>query len=241
MTYQYFQKYPLAAFTLDDYQSMQVMPDLSTRSKFLANVVTNASNYDEYDIVSGETPEITADKFYGDPGLHWIILQSNGILDPRFGWPLDQFDLKKFTEAKYGNITSTHHYEDSTGNITTNANIELTLSDSIDSLNLSNGVVITNVTGSGVGVIVDVNEPPDFKAFKLRVPQGGFNAGDTIALASNTAITSNITLTSNITNGTAITNLIHEDRENDAKRQIKIIKSDFVPSIISQFENLMKT
>ena len=71
--------------------------------------------------------------------------------------------------------------------------------------------------------------------------RAGVNAGDTIALASNTAITSNITLTSNITNGTAITNLIHEDRENDAKRQIKIIKSDFVPSIISQFENLMKT
>tara|TARA_R110002020_G_scaffold173013_5_gene363608 strand:- start:955 stop:1677 length:723 start_codon:yes stop_codon:yes gene_type:complete len=240
MTYQYFQKYPLATFTLDNYESMQVMPDLSTRSKFLANVVTNASNYDEYDIVSGETPEITADKFYGDPGLHWIILQSNGILDPRFGWPLDQFDLKKFTVAKYGNITSTHHYEDSTGNITTNANIELTLSDSIDTLNLSNGSVLTNVTGSGVGVITDINISGN-STFKLRVPQGGFNNGDTIALASNTSITSNITATDNITNGTAITNLIHEDRENDAKRQIKIIKSDFVPSIISQFENLMKT
>ena len=236
MTYQYFQKYPLAAFTLDEYQSMQVLPDLTVRSKFLANIVTNASNYDEYDIVSGETPEITADKFYGDSGLHWIILQTNGILDPRFGWPLDQFDLKKFTNAKYGNVTSTHHYEDSTGNITTNANIEITLSDS--TLNLSNGVVIINVTGSGVGVIVDDTSNT---FFKLRIPQGGFNAGDTIALSSNTAKTSNITRTANITNGTAITNLIHEDRENDTKRRIKILKSDFVPSVISEFENLMKT
>ena len=49
-----------------------------------------------------------------------------------------------------------------------------------------------------------------------------------------------ITGTANITNGTAITNLIHEDRENDAKRLIKILKSDFVPSVISEFENLMK-
>ena len=236
MTYQYFQKYPLAAFTLDEYQSMQVLPDLTVRSKFLANIVTNASNYDEYDIVSGETPEITADKFYGDSGLHWIILQTNGILDPRFGWPLDQFDLKKFTNAKYGNVTSTHHYEDSTGNITTNANIEITLSDS--TLNLSNGVVIINVTGSGVGVIVDDTSNT---IFKLIIPQGGFNAVDTNALSSNTAKTSNITRTANITNGTAITNLIHEDRENDTKRRIKILKSDFVPSVISEFENLMKT
>ena len=236
MTYQYFQKYPLAAFTLDEYQSMQVLPDLTVRSKFLANIVTNASNYDEYDIVSGETPEITADKFYGDSGLHWIILQTNGILDPRFGWPLDQFDLKKFTNAKYGNVTSTHHYEDSTGNITTNANIEITLSDS--TLNLSNGVVVTNVTVSGVGVVVDDTSNT---FFKLRIPQGGFNNGDTIALASNIAKTSNITNTANITNGTAITNLIHEDRENDTKRRIKILKSDFVPSVISEFENLMKT
>ena len=240
MTYQYFQKYPLTVFTLDNYESLQILPNLTIRSRFLSNVVTNTAFYEEYQVQAGETPEITASKFYGDSGLHWIILQSNQILDPRFGWPLDQFDLKKFTLSKYGNLTSSHHYEDSTGNITTNANIELTLSDSIDTLNLSNGSVLTNITGSGVGVITDINISGN-STFKLRVPQGGFNNGDTIALASNTSITSNITATDNITNGTAITNLIHEDRENDAKRQIKIIKSDFVPSIISQFENLMKT
>ena len=235
MTYQYFQKYPLTVFTLDDYESLQVLPNLTIRSKFLSNIITNTAFYEEYQVQSGETPEITASKFYGDSGLHWIVLQSNQILDPRFGWPLDQFDLKKFTLAKYGNLTSSHHYEDSTGNITTDANIEITLSDS--TLNLSNGVVVTNVTGSGVGVIVDDTSNT---FFKLRIPQGGFNAGDTIALASNTAKTSNITDTANITNGTAVTNLLHEDRENEKRRQIKILNPDFVPDIISEFEALMK-
>ena len=239
MTYQYFQKYPLTVFTLDNYESLQILPNLTIRSRFLSNVVTNTAFYEEYQVQSGETPEITASKFYGDSGLHWIVLQSNQILDPRFGWPLDQFDLKKFTLSKYGNLTSSHHYEDSTGNITTNANIELTLSDSIDTLNLSNGVVLTNVTGTGVGVITDVNISGN-STFKLRVPEGGFNAGDTIALASNTSITSNITGTENITNGTAVTNLLHEDRENEKRRKVKILNPDFVPDIISEFEALMK-
>ena len=239
MTYQYFQKYPLTVFTLDNYESLQILPNLTIRSRFLSNVVTNTAFYEEYQVQAGETPEITASKFYGDSGLHWIILQSNQILDPRFGWPLDQFDLKKFTLSKYGNLTSSHHYEDSTGNITTNANIELTLSDSIDTLNLSNGVVLTNVTGTGVGVITDVNISGN-STFKLRVPEGGFNNGDTIALASNTSITSNITSTENITNGTAVTNLLHEDRENEKRRQIKILNPDFIPDIISEFEALMK-
>ena len=201
MTYQYFQKYPLATFTLDNYESMQVMPDLSTRSKFLANVVTNASNYDEYDIVSGETPEITADKFYGDPGLHWIILQSNGILDPRFGWPLDQFDLKKFTVAKYGSIIATHHYEDSTGNITTFANLIVTptVSNSISSDTVSKGDVILNNTNPGIAVVTSIN---DNGVIQINVDNPG----------ANFTSTPNVTIVPNFgssfgSNATAIANL----------------------------------
>ena len=52
MTYRYFQKYPLTVFSLDEYKTGQVLPNLTVRSKFLSNVVTNASLYDEYDIVA---------------------------------------------------------------------------------------------------------------------------------------------------------------------------------------------
>ena len=78
----------------------------------------------------------------------------------------------------------------------------------------------------------------------IRPTSGGFVTGDELVKADGSQFVSSVPCiidSSEIRNGFAITNLIHEDRENDAKRQIKIIKSDFVPSIISQFENLMKT
>ena len=35
----------------------------------------------------GETPEMIADKLYGDPNLHWIVMYVNGITDRYHQWP----------------------------------------------------------------------------------------------------------------------------------------------------------
>ena len=51
--------------------------------------------------------------------MHWLICYTNGIniLHPLYDWPMTQYDLKKFTEKKYGsaNINAIHHYEDANG------------------------------------------------------------------------------------------------------------------------------
>ena len=238
MTYRYFQKYPLTVFSLDEYKSGQVLPNLTLRSKFLSNVVTNSSLYDLYDIVDGETPESTAAKFYGDPGLHWIILQSNDILDPRFGWPLSPFDLKKFAEGKYTNINAVHHYENDSGDIVTSANVLVT--PTIEGQMLFNvGETVTNNTNKGIGVVVEKNigsTPFILSNATIRVTSGGFITGDVI---STTNAEGTIGSTE-VTNGSAVTNILFEDNENEKKRQIKILNVDLVPDIISEFESLMR-
>ena len=249
MTYSYFQKYPLTVFSLDEYKSGQVLPNLTLRSKFLSNVVTNSALYDLYDIVDGETPESTAAKFYGDPGLHWIILQSNEILDPRFGWPLSPFDLKKFAEAKYNNINAVHHYENDSGDIVTSANVVITPTEDTPMF-FSIGDRITNTTNEGTGVVVDIPlffretgiiRPPlngDQANATIRVTKGGFVAGDVIENQSSAGGT--ILKILEVKNGTAVTNILFEDNENEKKRQIKILNVDLVPDIISEFESLMR-
>ena len=247
MTYSYFQKYPLTVFSLDEYKSGQVLPNLTFRSKFLSNVVTNSALYDLYDIVDGETPESTAAKFYGDAGLHWIILQSNDILDPRFGWPLSPFDLKKFAEGKYTNINGAHHYEDNSGDIVTTANVTLTPAAQFGMAFISVGDVIKNNTGLGLGVVETVNSnfsnllPSNIIA---RVSQGGFVAGDNVVRASNggqfNSFSDFVIESTEVTNGSLVTNILFEDNENEKKRQIKILNVDLVPDIISEFESLMR-
>ena len=77
----YFRKFPLLAYTLDDGVSYQYVPDILRRVKLSEEIKRNKAFFDKYDIMDGETPEIVADKFYGDPTLHWIVLLANEIID----------------------------------------------------------------------------------------------------------------------------------------------------------------
>jgi len=236
--FKYFQTLPLTFYTLDEYESAQIIPNIFIRSKFLSNVVTNNSLYDEYDIVDGETPETTAKKFYGDSGLHWIILQSNDLLDPRFDWPLKPFDLKRFTEGKYTNINAPHHYEDNGGNVVS-ATIVLTANTLDPAKNfqgVSNNTTVTNNTNVGIGVITSKNNNQSV-TIVTNPGNGGFISGDQL-LSSNSAASPEIT-SIDILSGTPVTNLIHEDRENENKRRIKILKRNLVPEIVSEFEQLV--
>jgi hypothetical protein len=111
----YFSKFPYTYYSLDDVASVQVIKNILMRVQISEEIKDNLSVYDEYDITDGETPEIIADRFYGNSQYHWIVLHMNDIIDPRFDWPLSTHNLIKYCESKYDNINSTHHYVDTNG------------------------------------------------------------------------------------------------------------------------------
>jgi len=85
--------------------------DLMTRVKVRDNLLDESSLYDSYDIPSGERPETTAFKHFGDPELHWVILLTNNITDAYYGWPLSDQDFETYVSEKYSNPAAIHHYE----------------------------------------------------------------------------------------------------------------------------------
>ena len=102
MATNYFEQYPKILYSLDDLKTGQIVTDIFRRNVISKELIENSSAYDLYDIQDGESPEFLADKFYGDPTLHWVILTVNEITDPRFEWPLAYVDLLAFIKAKYG-------------------------------------------------------------------------------------------------------------------------------------------
>ena len=68
-----------------------------------------------YYVQDGDTPEILAERAYGDAGAGWIIMYANEIYDPLYDWPLDYESFNKYIIGKYGSIaaakTRVHHYE----------------------------------------------------------------------------------------------------------------------------------
>jgi hypothetical protein len=225
----YFQNFPYTYYSLDDIATTQIVTNISLRVRLSDELKNNFALFDKYDIKDGETPEILADKFYSNPQLHWIILHTNDILDPRFDWPLTTNNLVLFAQGKYNNVNAPHHYVDA-NSIITNANVFLNSSSQFT--NFNNNDVIVNVTNNGTGVITKLQS---YSNIIVTVTDGGFITGDKIALSSNANANANITSTS-IISGTPVTNLQYEDTLNDTKRKINILKNRYIDSVISDFK-----
>ena len=223
----YFQNFPYTYYSLDNTRTVQVVTDITNRAVISDEVKINLGLYDEYDIKDGETPELVADRFYNNPELHWIVLQYNDIIDPRFDWPLDTNNLTRYVTGKYYSLNGIHHYEDANlaitnGNVIINANVNY--------LNVGN--VVVNLSGTGTGYVTSkINSSNIF----VRVTSGGFITGDVIANVANTVNNSTITATRTIS-GTPVTNYVYEDGVNESKRRIKILKTSYVDAVVRDFK-----
>lgn len=227
----YFQKFPKTFYSLDDRATVQVVTNILQRVVLAQELQNNFSVYDEYDVRDTDTPENLAFQLYGDSELHWIILHYNNVLDPRFEWPLSVSNLVKVVEGKYAEKNGIHHYEDSNGN-EVNGNVIINAS-SFTGINVAAPIV--NLTQTGIGFITS---KPSATSIIVTTTKGGFQTGDQIALGTNNLITANVTSTTTIS-GTAVTNLLFEDRENELRRRIKVLKPQFIERVISEFESKM--
>jgi hypothetical protein len=225
----YFKSFPYTYYSLDNTKTVQVVTNISTRVTLSDEVKSNLSLYDEYDIKDGETPELVADKFYKNPELHWLVLHYNDIIDPRFDWPLSTNNLKKYTEGKYNNIDAVHHYEDINGD-NFNANLVITSSDQFFKFTI--GDVLVNNTNTGVGQLISKTNNSNVR---ITVTSGGFISNDIVRLSSNAQANAQITSVT-ISSGIPVTNLVYEDTNNETKRRIKILKSNYVDAIVNDFK-----
>ena len=107
----YFSKFPKGVYDIAGNKQFKLVTDIMRRVKVRAKILNEASLYDDYDVPSGERPEVTAFKHFGDTELHWVILLTNDITDAYYGWPLSDQDFAKYVTDKYANPQGIHHYE----------------------------------------------------------------------------------------------------------------------------------
>lgn len=83
-----------------------VVTNILPRIRMLTSIRLNSYVYYSYDIKDTDTPEIIADKYYGDPNRNWIVLMANDIIDPYYDWPLRLETFAAYVEGKYGSIAA---------------------------------------------------------------------------------------------------------------------------------------
>ena len=115
----YFANFPYIVYDATGNFDFKVVTNLLRRVALRQKVRDNTLIFDTYDVGNGETPEILADKLYGESELHWIILLLNNITDRYHQWPKSYTQWLSFLEDKYPTVSGAstqlidqiHHYE----------------------------------------------------------------------------------------------------------------------------------
>ena len=136
----YISNFPLIPYDSVGDGNFKLVTNLLKRVAVRSKVKTNVLVFDTYDLKSGETPELIADKLYNDPELHWVVLMMNDITDRYHQWPLNENQFIAHINDKYDNIDATHHYEISQTSGDTTIKIDI----GTDNTDHSGATAITN-------------------------------------------------------------------------------------------------
>jgi hypothetical protein len=209
----YFNYFPQTAYYLsDDNSSLDVVTNLMSRFSFNAASKDKLVMYYKYDISDGETPEIIADKLYGSPEKHWIILSVNNIKNPQFDCPLRYNDLTKYIDIKYRGATYAN---------TANTGTGLSWSKShTHSYYITEKRVMPSGSDTTETIIIDA------ATFA--------NTNTTSTVVYTLYDSSNVTIT---TTKSSISYYEYEIEENETKRTIDILRPEFVKTIEQEFRN----
>jgi len=96
----YFQQLPKIIYT-DSNGIKSIITNLLPRSSVIQTILTNPLLYYTYDVQEGDTPEIVADKYYGDSYRYWLVLYANQMFDPQWSWPLSYAQFDAYINNKY--------------------------------------------------------------------------------------------------------------------------------------------
>lgn len=253
----YFQEFPKIYYDFPSADgkssSLQVLTDITVNVRVRKQILENITLYDEYDIKEGETPEIIAEKYYGNPELHWVIMLVNQRYDYLKDFPMSREELFQYSLDKYGadNLDKVHHYEldgkivQAKGTLLISKAIyesaqkyDILQNAKVNAMVLSKSLDEQNTGMYYAEVIVNKGEfiPTQFLNLGgVRINpftrKNVFMTIDTYSIPYNS-----FTLAPGYS---LITNFAYEDNLNESKRRIKLISPTLVGQIVKEFKKLV--
>jgi hypothetical protein len=234
--------------------SLQILTDITTNVRVRKEVLENITLYDEYDMMDGETPEIVAEKVYGNPELHWVIMLVNQRYDYIQDFPMSFLELEEYVNTTYGaeNIYNVHHYEKDGIIVEGQANLVVPLN--IVNLAKVNDFItdgaFNSINTRANARIQSIDKPS--RTLNLMMDYGRFETGRIVNLNSiftDTLGVTALTAVASFTVGTnafslddgyiPITNYEYEIRRNESKRTIKLISSQLVNQFVTEYMSLV--
>ena len=212
----YFNYFPKTFYTSNnDVNGVEAITNIIARFAFDSQLKENTSAFYPYQVQDSDTPEIIADKYYGNVEYHWVVLLFNNIIDPQFDWPLKSDTLIDYIDKKY------------TANGTANTPAQSGLSWALSENNVQGYFkVITSTANDGTitteKITIDANTYANVGATSVSKTT---QAGEVVTIRTTKETQSYYTYETNL---------------NEAKREINLIKTDFIPAIEKEFKKIIK-
>ena len=205
----YFKYFPKTFYTTGD--NLDTVTNIISRFSFEQGFENNSSVYYEYNVQESDTPEIIASKFYENPERHWIVLLFNQIIDPQFDWPLQYNTLIEFVDSKYAANANTQNNQ--TGLAWAQSNTKEYFK------------IITRTSADGTQIIEKLNlDANTYANVVISTNNYTLDSGDIVSVVVSKEIQSYYD---------------YEVEENEKKRQIKLLKPDFVSAVEQEFKRVI--
>lgn len=258
----YFDNFPkfLYDFDINGQKQYTLVKDITVNVRLRKEILSNVTVYDEYDIKEGETPEIIAEKVYGSPLYHWVIMICNEKYDYVNDFPLSTYELENHVKQKYGTeVYSTHHFVDSIGKLCDSSINSITIDDRGSKyLEVPNVTIVRNpldtdtvhklvpATATAVienGFVTKINITNSGKGY-YNIPSVVIDTPYTISTFSTFASIPGVEGTqakasASITAAASVSNYDYEVSVNESKRRIKLISPKLLGTILKNFKDIV--
>lgn len=99
----YFSKFPILQYPvrIGDTLRLAYCRNILRRVGLTDEITGSDSAFIQYDVKDGERPEHIAERVYGDPEYHWIVLLTNNIINPYHDWYKPDSVMEEYVAKKY--------------------------------------------------------------------------------------------------------------------------------------------
>jgi len=217
----YFNNFPLTFYAsgVSSATGADTVTNLIARFGFEETLKENSSAFYPYTIKDSDTPEIIAAKIYNNPERHWIVLMFNDIMDPQYDWPLPYRAFNDYVDKKYSG-------SEYANNSTSGAGLSW-------AKNASNIQAYYKLVTR-----VAVNKTPDNKTITEKIQIDANTYANVAASTTSYTLTNGDVITETVTKETQ-TYYQYEDELNDSKREIRILKPEFVSTVMKEFREVI--
>ena len=213
----YFNYFPKTFYSNNNLTTgLDTVTNIISRFTFEQTLKDNSSAFYKYSVQDSDTPEIIAYKYYGSSERHWVVLLFNDIIDPQFDWPLKYDTFINFVDEKY----------------------------------TANGAANTTVQ-SGLAWAMSVNNVQAYYKIVTKTDIDNISLVEKIQVDANVyANVASTTQVFTLADGATITQIVtkekktyydYEMEENESKREIRLIKNEFIPQIEKEFKKVIKS